>query len=138
MNNICLDEFRTMAENYFYLGFQVLDKSGIPMDLTDFETTIKIAKFGDIRNVVATIDGTVDVEESRIDFLLDQNETFLWSGKYIYQVFLENISTGQKMSPKQGVFMVVPRIDEFGYKDLLFWSEHELSEMVSLPIKQLL
>ena len=82
-NVIKLDEFTVVGGNSFTIRFHVLDKDGIPIDLTDCTTSLKIAKFGEVRVLIDEITGTVDVPSSEVRYVLTGTLTSSLSGKYI-------------------------------------------------------
>ena len=108
---ICLDEFQIMAGNDFTLVKTIFDQDGLPFGLTNYTASMKIAEFGNIRTVVSTISGTISIPESTVTFVFPQATTNSWNGKYIYQIVLDNPTAGKTYSPKQGVFLVVERIN---------------------------
>lgn len=109
-SRICLDEFSFVAGNPFQITFTVYDQQGIPMDLTDYTTEIKFCQYGDIRNIVDTISGIINISESTVTYSLLTADTENLSGKYSCQVILEHTS-GTKYVPKQFSFTVIKRIN---------------------------
>ena len=108
-NVIKLDEFTVAGGNSFTIRFHVLDKDGIPMDLTDCTTSLKIAKFGEIRELIEDVSGTIDIPSSEVRYILTGILTSSLSGKYVYQSIIETPST--TIVPKQGCFLVISEIE---------------------------
>ena len=108
-NSIKLDEFTVIGGNKFDLVFNVLDDLGIPEDITGYSASMKIAKCGDIRNLLEEITGIVDETEMTISFILTNTITSGFSGKYIYQIAITKPDT-TKIVPRQGCFIVVSEI----------------------------
>lgn len=109
-SKICLDEFSFNAGNPFEIKFIVYDQQGLPFDLTDYTTSMKFCQYGDVRNIVDIISGTINISESSVIYSISGTDSQNLSGKYSCQIVLEHTS-GTKYVPKQFSFMVVERIN---------------------------
>lgn len=130
--NVYLDEFTFVGGNTFEINIRVLDKSGIPVNLTDYTASMKISQFGNIRRIVTELSGTINIETSTITYNLNFNTTKNMKGKYVYQPSITK--NGIKTVLKQGCFMVVPRVVEIVENNLSDFTENTLDELADLTL----
>ena len=106
----CLEEFIIIGGENIILEFECYDENNTPIVLSGAGITWKASEYGNPTNVLISKTGTITGSNTAEIELLEA-DTLSLSGKFHHQPVMID-STNKKILSYQGIFTIIPRIQE--------------------------
>lgn len=97
-----------IAGNRQIFDFQCFDENGLPLDISDSLTEVRISPYGDT-SYTTLIKSGVNYDTNKFSLILEEADTINLSGLYSFQVIITD-ALSKKFRPAQGTWFIQPAI----------------------------